>query len=106
MACDELLAKGSGTFLFQYQNLAQTWEEEQKSYAVSDGAVSFFEENKQAFLRLHAEQTDEEILYTEVYRHDTQIAESDASDSASKTEEGGQPTYEGDDEPEEEDTDE
>lgn len=105
MAFDELLAKGSGTFLFQYQNLAQTWEEEQKSYAVSDGAVSFFEENKQAFLRLHAEQTDEEILYTEVYRHDTQIAESDASDSASKTEEGGQPTYEGDDEPEEEDID-
>lgn len=105
MAFDELLAKGSGTFLFQYQNLAQTWEEEQKSYAVSDGAVSFFEENKQAFLRLHAEQTDEEILYTEVYRHDTQIAESDASDSASKTEEGGQPTYDGDDEPKEEDTD-
>ena len=108
MAFDEPLAKGSGTFLFQYQNLAQTWEEEQKSYAISDGAVSFFEENKQAFLRLHAERTDEEVLYTEVYRHDTQIAESDASDSASKTEEGGQPTYDGSDEPtdepEEEDT--
>lgn len=99
MTFDEPLAKGSGTFLFQYQNVAQTWEEEQKSYATSDGAVSFFEENKQAFLRLHAEQTEEEILYTEVYRHDTQIAESDASDSASKTEEGGQPTYDGSDEP-------
>lgn len=99
MTFDEPLAKGSGTFLFQYQNVAQTWEEEQKSYATSDGAVSFFEENKQAFLRLHAEQTDEEILYTEVYRHDTQVAESDASDSASKTEEGGQPTYDGSDEP-------
>lgn len=99
MTFDEPLAKGSGTFLFQYQSVAQTWEEEQKSYATSDGAVSFFEENKQAFLRLHAEQTDEEILYTEVYRHDTQVAESDASDSASKTEEGGQPTYDGSDEP-------
>jgi murein DD-endopeptidase MepM/ murein hydrolase activator NlpD/GH25 family lysozyme M1 (1,4-beta-N-acetylmuramidase) len=99
MTFDEPLAKGSGTFLFQYRNVAQTWEEEQKSYATSDGAVSFFEENKQAFLRLHAEQTDEEILYTEVYRHDTQVAESDASDSASKTEEGGQPTYDGSDEP-------
>lgn len=99
MTFDEPLAKGSGTFLFQYQNVAQTWEEEQKSYATSDGAVSFFEENKQAFLRIHAEQTDEEILYTEVYRHDTQVAESDASDSASKTEEGGQPTYDGSDEP-------
>lgn len=99
MTFDEPLAKGSGTFLFQYQNVAQTWEEEQKSYSTSDGAVSFFEENKQAFLRLHAEQTDEEILYTEVYRHDTQVAESDASDSASKTEEGGQPTYDGSDEP-------
>lgn len=99
MTFDEPLAKGSGTFLFQYQSVAQTWEEEQKSYAMSDGAVSFFEENKQAFLRLHAEQTDEEILYTEVYRHDTQVAEADASDSASKTEEGGQPTYDGSDEP-------
>lgn len=99
MTFEEPLAKGSGTFLFQYQNVAQTWEEEQKSYATSDGAVSFFEENKQAFLRLHAEQTDEEILYTEVYRHDTQVAESDASDSASKTEEGDQPTYDGSDEP-------
>lgn len=99
MTFDEPLAKGSGTFLFQYQSVAQTWEEEQKSYATSDGAVSFFEENKQAFLRLHVEQTDEEILYTEVYRHDTQVAESDASDSASKTEEGGQPTYDGSDEP-------
>lgn len=99
MTFDEPLAKGSGTFLFQYQSIAQTWEEEQKSYATSDGAVSFFEENKQAFLRLHAEQTEEEILYTEVYRHDTQVAESDASDSASKTEEGGQPTYDGSDEP-------
>lgn len=99
MTFDEPLAKGSGTFLFQYRNVAQTWEDEQKSYATSDGAVSFFEENRQAFLRLHAEQTDEEILYTEVYRHDTQVAESDASDSASKTEEGGQPTYDGSDEP-------
>lgn len=93
------LAKGSGTFLFQYHNLAQTWEDEQKSYATSDGNVSFFEENKQAFLRLHAEQTDEEILYAEVYRHDTQVIEEDASDSASSTEQGPQPEYDGEDAP-------
>ncbi len=96
---DAPLAKGSGTFLFQYHNLAQTWEDEQKSYATSDGDVSFFEENRQAFLRLHAEQTDEEILYTEVYRHDTQVVEEDASDSASSTEQGPQPEYDGEDEP-------
>lgn len=96
---DEPLAKGSGTFLFQYHNLAQTWEDEQKSYATSDGDVSFFEENRQAFLRLHAEQTDEEILYADVYRHDTQVIEEDASDSASSTEQGPQPEYDGEDEP-------
>ena len=96
---DEPLAKGSGTFLFQYHNLAQAWEDEQKSYATSDGDVSFFEENKQAFLRLHAEQTDEEILYAEVYRHDTQVIEEDASDVASSTEQGPQPEYDGEDEP-------
>jgi hypothetical protein len=96
---DKPLAKGSGTFLFQYHNLAQTWEDEQKSYATSEGDVSFFEENRQAFLRLHAEQTDEEILYTEVYRHDTQVVEEDASDSASSTEQGPQPGYDGEDEP-------
>lgn len=96
---DEPLAKGSGTFLFQYHNLAQTWEDEQKSYATSDGDVSFFEENRQAFLRLHAEQTDEEILYADVYRHDTQVVEEDASDSASSTEQGPQPGYDGEDEP-------
>lgn len=96
---DEPLAKGSGTFLFQYHNLAQAWEDEQKSYATSDGDVSFFEENRQAFLRLHAEQTDEEILYAEVYRHDTQVIEEDASDTASSTEQGPQPEYDGEDEP-------
>lgn len=96
---DEPLAKGSGTFLFQYHNLAQTWEDEQKSYATSDGDVSFFEENRQAFLRLHAEQTDEEILYADVYRHDTQVIEEDVSDSASSTEQGPQPEYDGEDEP-------
>lgn len=96
---DEPLAKGSGTFLFQYHNLAQAWEDEQKSYATSDGDVSFFEENRQAFLRLHAEQTDEEILYAEAYRHDTQVIEEDASDTASSTEQGPQPEYDGEDEP-------
>lgn len=45
--------------------------------------MSFFEENKQAFLRLHAEQTEEEILYATVYKHDTQVVIEDAKDSAS-----------------------
>lgn len=79
----EPLAKGSATYLFKYHSLVQSWKDEQKSYAMSDGDVSFFEENKQAFLRLHAEQTDEEILYADVYKHDTQVVEEDAEDSAS-----------------------
>lgn len=79
----EPLAKGSATYLFKYHNLEQSWKDEQKSYATSDGDISFFEENKQAFLRLHAEQTEEEILYAAVYKHDTQVVEEDAEDSAS-----------------------
>lgn len=79
----EPLAKGSATYLFKYQGLEQSWEDEQKSYAISEGDVSFFEENKQAFLRLHAEQTEEEILYATVYKHDTQVVVEDAKDSAS-----------------------
>ena len=79
----EPLAKGSATYLFKYQGLEQSWEDEQKSYAISEGDISFFEENKQAFLRLHAEQTEEEILYATVYKHDTQVVVEDAKDSAS-----------------------
>lgn len=82
---DEILAKGSGTYLFEYHNVSEDWESEQKSYATSDDNTSFFEENLQAFLRLHAEQTEEEILYSEVYTHDTQVEEEDATDSASGT---------------------
>ena len=82
---EEPLAKGSATYLFKYHSLDQSWESEQKSYATSDGDVSFFEENKQAFLRLHAEQTEEEILYSAVYKHDSQVEEDDAKDSASSS---------------------
>jgi hypothetical protein len=79
------LAKGSGTYLFEYHNLSQEWEEEQKSYATSDDNTSFFEENLQAFLRVHAELTEEEVLYTDVYTHDSQVEEEDAKDDASTT---------------------
>lgn len=82
---EEPLAKGSGTYLFKYHSLIQSWEDEQKSYATSEGDVSFFEENRQAFLRLHAEQTDEEILYAATYKHDTQVIEENAEDAASGT---------------------
>lgn len=79
------LAKGSGTYLFKYQGLEQSWEDEQKSYATSDGNTSFYEENRQAFLRIHAEQTEEEVLYAAVYKHDTQNAEDNATDNASNS---------------------
>ena len=82
---DEPLAKGSGTYLFAYRSLAQSWDLEKQSYATSDDNTSFFEENLQAFLRLHTQRTEEEILYTEVHIADTQIPESDAQDDASGT---------------------
>ena len=79
------LAKGSGTFLFEYRGVAEDWEEEQKSYATSDDNVSFFEENRQAFLRIHDEVTTEEILYADVYKHNTESYAEDATDNASST---------------------
>lgn len=65
LAIDELLAKGSGTFLYRFTPTAYSWSTEQAAYSLqsSDKKVSYFEENRQAFLRYHAEETDEEILY-------------------------------------------
>ena len=83
---DEPLAKGSGTFLFKYQDLVHNWEAEKKAYATSDDNASFFEENLQAFLRLHATQTDEEILYAGVYKHDKEVTNEDAKDNATSSE--------------------
>lgn len=83
---DEPLAKGSGTFLFKYQDLVHDWEAEKKAYATSDDNASFFEENRQAFLRLHATQTDEEILYAAVYKHDKEVTNEDAKDNATSSE--------------------
>lgn len=64
-AIDELLAKGSGTFLYRFTPTAYSWSSEQAAYSLksSDKKVSYFEENRQAFLRYHAEETDEELLY-------------------------------------------
>ena len=67
-AIDPLLAKGSGTFLFNFAPTSYSWEEEQYAYrlASEDKKVKYFEENRQAFLRYHAEETAEEILYNTV----------------------------------------
>lgn len=82
-AFEKPLAKASATYLFRYTPMVQDWDAETKSYAISDGNVSFFEENRQAFLQLHEQLTDEEILYTEPYKHDTQSEAQDAEDNAS-----------------------
>lgn len=79
------IAKGSGTFLFKYKPVIHKWEEDQKSYALKDDNTSFFEENKQAFLLLHATITDEEVHYSEVYKHDNQVEEEEAVDHASQS---------------------
>lgn len=67
-AIDPLLAKGSGTFLFNFTPTSYSWEQEQCAYRLTseDKKVKYFEENRQAFLRYHAEETAEEILYNTV----------------------------------------
>ena len=67
-AIDPLLAKGSGTFLFNFTPTQYSWESEQYAYRLSDdnNKIKFFEENRQAFLRYHAEETAEEIVYNAV----------------------------------------
>lgn len=67
-AIDPLLAKGSGTFLFNFTPTSYSWEQEQYAYRLmsEDKKVKYFEENRQAFLRYHAEETAEEILYNTV----------------------------------------
>jgi hypothetical protein len=67
-AISELLARGSGTFLFQFARTAYSWEQEQYAYRLKDDEnTKFFEENRQAFLRYHAEETAEEIVYNAVF---------------------------------------
>lgn len=84
-AFEKILARASGTYLFAYNSPVQNWESEQQSYATANEDTSFFEENRQAFLRLHNLPTEEEILYAVAYTHDTQNPEEDAKDNASTT---------------------
>ena len=79
----EPLAKGSGTYLFAYSGVAQDWESEKNSYATGNRDTSFFEENRQAFLLEHVQMTPEEVLYSDVYRHDEEAPGEDAQDNAS-----------------------
>lgn len=67
-AIDPLLAKGSGTYLFNFTPTAYSWDDEQYAYRLmsEDKKVKYFEENRQAFLRYHAEETTEEILYNTI----------------------------------------
>ena len=89
-AIDPLLAKGSGTFLFNFTPTQYSWESEQYAYRLSDdnNKIKFFEENRQAFLRYHAEETAEEIVYNAVVaisKQSTGTLQPDGSD----VEEGG-----------------
>ena len=84
-AFPEPLAKGSGTFLFQYKGVAQDWDAEKQAYAIQDGDASFFEENRQAFLLEHILMTPQEVLYADVYTHSEEAPGEDAEDNASTT---------------------
>ena len=82
-AISELLARGSGTYLFNFEHTVYSWEEEQYAYRLKDDEnTKFFEENRQAFLRYHAEETAEEILYNTV------IAVSEQASGTAQPEEG------------------
>lgn len=89
-AIDPLLAKGSGTFLFNFTPTQYSWESEQYAYRLSDddNKIKFFEENRQAFLRYHAEETAEEIVYNAVVAMSEQGAGTLQPDD-SDVEEGG-----------------
>jgi len=67
-AIDPLLAKGSGTYLFNFTPTAYSWDEERYAYRLvsEDKKTKYYEENRQAFLRYHAEETTEEILYNTI----------------------------------------
>lgn len=88
-AISELLARGSGTFLFNFTPTYYSWEEEQYAYRLKDDEnTKFFEENRQAFLRYHAEETAEEIIYNAVVAVSDQSAGTVQPESG-KIDEGG-----------------
>lgn len=84
----EILAKGSGTFLFRQEVSLYSWDDEKISYSLqsSDKRINYFEENKQAFLRFHPEETDEEVLYNAVF---ASTQESKAEEQSSGGNESG-----------------
>lgn len=89
-AIDPLLAKGSGTYLFNFVRTAYSWEDEQYAYRLEseNKQVRYFEENRQAFLRYHAEETAEEIIYNAVVAASEQTAGT-AQPESGEAEEGG-----------------
>lgn len=89
-AIDPLLAKGSGTYLFNFVRTAYSWEDEQYAYRLEseNKQVRYFEENRQAFLRYHAEETAEEIIYNAVVAASEQAAGT-AQPESGEAEEGG-----------------
>lgn len=78
----EILAKGSGTYLYKYRVLAPDWDAEREAYALADIQTheALFEENMQAFIIEHSEETIEDVVYTVVHLSENTGGESAASE--------------------------
>lgn len=79
---DDILAKGSGTFLYSYTVIAPKWSMEREAYALEDekSHEALYEENKQAFILEHTAETIEDVVYAAVHLSEKTGGESEASE--------------------------
>lgn len=79
---DDILAKGSGTFLYSYKVITPEWSVEREAYALEDAKSheSLYEENKQAFILEHTKEAIEDIVYAAVHLSENTGGESESSE--------------------------
>jgi hypothetical protein len=103
---DDILAKGSGTFIYSYRVVASEWAVERESYALEDSASheALYEENKQAFILEHTKETIEDVVYATVHLSANTGGESEASEETPEIEPADNGQTPATPEPEPEDT--
>ena len=103
---DDILAKGSGTFIYSYRVVAPEWSVEREAYALEDSASheALYEENKQAFILEHTKETIEDVVYATVHLSANTGGESEASEETPEIEPADSGQTPATPEPEPEDT--
>jgi hypothetical protein len=103
---DDILAKGSGTFIYSYRVVAPEWSVEREAYALEDSASheALYEENKQAFILEHTKETIEDVVYASVHLSSNTGGESEASEETPEIEPADSGQIPATPEPEPEDT--